>query len=505
MVAVLRRPPTFARPLTVLALIGVLVGLTASGGASHSKLGAGPSVLRPRGVEVPLKTGTSPALLQYWGGAVMRTNTTYAIFWLPSGTNLSFGGNNAGYEQTISQFFADVGHDSGTTGNVFGLDTQYYDTLSGGQTHIAYNSTFGGAIVATDPLPAQQCTDGTTYCVTDAQIQSEVASVVSAHGLPQDTSHAYFVFTPQGLGSCLGTGNSHCSYSYYCAYHNAFAGRNGTGTVAYGDMPWVYGISGCDMGQYPNGGQADPTINVLSHELSEAITDPVPNYGWLDATGSEIGDKCAWTFGTLSGSGKSEYNQTINGHHYFLQEEFDNASDACQLRAATAPSPAPAPAPAITSLSVSSGVDGAQVTINGSGFTGATAVKFSGTAATFSVASDTQIKTTVPAGATSGTIAVTTPQGSATSATFLVLPTVSSFTPAKAKVGTSVTIAGSGFTGATAVKFNGKAATFAVNADNKITATVPSGATSGTISVTTPSGTATSSSAFTVQSGSPAR
>jgi len=68
-------------------------------------------------------------------------------------------------------------------------------------------------------------------------------------------------------------------------------------------------------------------------------------------------------------------------------------------------------------------------------------------------------------------------------------------------VGTAVTLSGSGFIGATSVKFNGTSATtFTVSSDTQVTATVPSGATSGTISVTTPGGTATSATSFSVTS-----
>jgi len=78
-------------------------------------------------------------------------------------------------------------------------------------------------------------------------------------------------------------------------------------------------------------------------------------------------------------------------------------------------------------------------------------------------------------------------------------PKVTSFTPASGPVGTSVTLTGTGFTGATKVAFHGAAATtFSVSSAIKITATVPSGATSGTIAVTTASGTGTSATSFTV-------
>ena len=54
---------------------------------------------------------------------------------------------------------------------------------------------------------------------------------------------------------------------------------------------------------------------------------------------------------------------------------------------------------------------GAAVTILGNGLTGTTAVSFNGTAATFTVVSDTEITTTVPTGATTGRVQVTTPTG----------------------------------------------------------------------------------------------
>jgi uncharacterized repeat protein (TIGR03803 family) len=66
---------------------------------------------------------------------------------------------------------------------------------------------------------------------------------------------------------------------------------------------------------------------------------------------------------------------------------------------------------------------GASVLILGTDLTGATEVTFNGTQAKFTVTSATEIKATVPAAATTGTVDVTTPNGTLTSnAPFEVLP-----------------------------------------------------------------------------------
>jgi hypothetical protein len=81
-------------------------------------------------------------------------------------------------------------------------------------------------------------------------------------------------------------------------------------------------------------------------------------------------------------------------------------------------------------------------------------------------------------------------------------PTISSFTPAKAALGSVVTITGSGFTGATSVKFLGvAAANISVVSSTSIHATVPTLARSGKISVTAPGGVASSATIFTVLPG----
>jgi uncharacterized repeat protein (TIGR03803 family) len=140
------------------------------------------------------------------------------------------------------------------------------------------------------------------------------------------------------------------------------------------------------------------------------------------------------------------------------------------------------------------------VGILGGGFTGTTGVAFNGKAATYTVASGAYISTSVPAGATTGSVTAVTPGGTLTSIKkFRVTPVASSFTPTSGPVGTSVVITGNSFTGATKVTFGGVAATvFTVNSYSQITATVPAAAVTGKIQVSTPGGTASSPTAFTV-------
>src|SRR5208283_1873507 len=99
-------------------------------------------------------------------------------------------------------------------------------------------------------------------------------------------------------------------------------------------------------------------------------------------------------------------------------------------------------------------------------------------------------------------ITVTTPSGtSATSAadqfTYDPIPTVTGISPAAGPIagGTTVTVTGTGFTGATSVKFGSNAATsYVVNSATSITAVSPAGS-AGTvdITVTTPGGTSATS------------
>lgn len=349
--------------------------------------------------------------LTYHGGPVMRINKTYLIYWIPSGYSVS-----ANYKTLIDRFFGDVASDSGGTQNVYSVLNQYYDTTG----PIAYQSSLGGSAIDTDPFPAAvDCNPyivGLTRCLSDAQIQAEIESFIASKSWTTNSTTEFFMFTPNDVGSCDG---NLCAYNSYCAYHGVGADDP---NLNYANEPYSAFFDGCESGESPNGdAAADSEINLASHEHRAGINDEHFDAWYNDLTGNEGSDNCAWQFGAvLGGPPGAEYNQLVNGHQYYLQQEWSNDGSICLLRY-NGGSP---PGPTIMNFSPGTGTAGDGVVITGTNLTGASGVYFTGTAATsFTVDSDTQITATVPAGATSGPIAVAAPGGLTTSTDdFMITP-----------------------------------------------------------------------------------
>jgi len=282
--------------------------------------------------------------LVYHGGPVQHSSAIYAIFWVPSPYSFP-----AGYANLVSRYFSDVAHDGYKVSNVYASDTQYYDMSRGVKQFVPYSVSYSGAFAVTDPLPIDGCpnyllADGSfsTNCITDAQIETEVSTVIASHHLPTGLGAEYFVFTPQGLASCgdasaLVHGGCYAPLNYngYCAYHSSTT--TSQSAVLYADMPYI-AFDACSSGQSPNANPADALLSATSHEHNETITDPLGN-AWYDSQGNENGDKCATTYGApLGTTGSGQFNQVINGHDYWLQQEWSNRANAC-VQANTYPQP----------------------------------------------------------------------------------------------------------------------------------------------------------------------
>ena len=134
--------------------------------------------------------------------------------------------------------------------------------------------------------------------VADADIQAFVQGQVAQ----PDANGLYFVYLPPGVTVSLG-GSASCSS--FCGYHSDIGGKTFYAVMPYPDC------SGCV------GGLAtfDALTSTSSHELCEAITDPVPGQGYYDDANGEIGDICAW--------------QTKKLGDYTVQLEWSNATGRC--------------------------------------------------------------------------------------------------------------------------------------------------------------------------------
>jgi hypothetical protein len=347
------------------------------------------------------------------------------IYWAPAGYSFA-----SAYKTLINRYLTDAAHDSDKSTNVFSTLFEY----NGSNGYINYRLQRGTPITDTTAYPAAGCTrnvgpvysdnSGYTTCLDDAQVQNEINAQVAAHGFSRNLSHMYVMFLPKHVESCFYAGNpinQACTLNAspsaaYCAYHSDIvAGANNT---IYANMPFPIYASpipftcGSDAAfptnESPNGNtDADVEISPLSHEMSEAMSDPDVNTGWYDSSGFENGDECAYKYGATAGAAGAFYNQTINAHHYLTQEEFSN-NNFNLGQGGCLQTYIPAAKPAVTSMTSHAGTiaGGQALTITGKTFGGADSVRFGTTTVTFTIVDPTHIKVTTPAHA-AGVVNVT--------------------------------------------------------------------------------------------------
>jgi hypothetical protein len=293
-------------------------------------------------------------------------------------------------------------------------------------------------------------TDSTLLAIAPSQVAATVHMTVT---------------TPSGTSSTSGADQ----FTYTAAALPAVTAVTPTsGTMAGATTVAVTGSGFTGATAVSFGGTAAPSFTVVS-DTAITVTSPYHASGTVDIT-------VTTPSGTSTTSAADQYSYVyVSG-----------------------------PAPAVTAISPTSGTTagGTVVNVTGTGFTGATAVKFGSTAAaSYTVNSDTSLSATSPSGS-AGTvdILVTTPSGTSTATladqfTYVAasVPAVTGVSPSSGSTGggTAVSVTGTAFTGATAVSFGLFPATaYAVNSDTSITATAPVQA-AGTVdvTVTTPAGT----------------
>ena len=218
--------------------------------------GAGGLVAAPPRVLAP------SAQLTYRGGPLLTAVEVVTVFWGAAWDEATAQAT----AQSLNAFFQ------------FVVSSPYIDQLGEYNTpqQKIGSGRFAGTARVTDPAP------GTS--VTDSAIQQMLEGELAGKSLPAPTANmVYFALLPPGVSVVAG---SERSCQAFCGYHDRSAGG-----LFYAAVPYP-NCSGC-LG----GGDLEPLdalTSVCSHELAEAITDPVPGQGWYDDTNGEIGDMCAW-------------------------------------------------------------------------------------------------------------------------------------------------------------------------------------------------------------------
>jgi hypothetical protein len=276
---------------------GVGVGAAAPASASPT---TGPRIFRP----APSRTASGTGNLFYGGGPVQPAPAVYGVLW-----GSQWGSDPSGEAGILRSFFVGVGG-SGWLGTV----NQYCQGVGSTVCAESTNLTAGGAwFDSAASAPSHP---------TQSQLAAEAARA-AAHFGNRSVNAQYIV----------ATSHNHNSFGFgleYCAYHSTTSAQGAT--IAYVYLPYITD-AGASCGANFNGLGPNAGITIVAgHELAEAVTDPQPSSGWLDSSGAEIGDKCAWI---SSGQQGAASNIKLSTGTFPVQSlwsnDFNNGGGGCVI------------------------------------------------------------------------------------------------------------------------------------------------------------------------------
>ncbi len=235
--------------------------------------------------------GTGPLL--YNGGPIQTNPKMYIVFW-----GSSWNGSTGDPQGVKARMLAFLGIVGGSGWN--NSTTQYTQT---GGAHVGNQTgSLAGSYVDTTSSPPSR--------PSQSQMAAEAAKAAAKYG-DYSASAAYIVALPHNIKpSGFGT--------QYCAYHSTTTASGHT--IAWTNDPYLPDVgSSCGAGSVNSPGTLDGVSIVFGHEQGETETDPQPNTGWLDSSGAENGDKCAWT----------NLINNPNAGGYPTQPLWSNANNGC--------------------------------------------------------------------------------------------------------------------------------------------------------------------------------
>ena len=245
-----------------IAVCGVALALA----AAVTGVASAQDVTIKRSGIVPFRTGAAPlaaADLEYHGGYIQDHVAVYLVFW---GSQWASDAN--GVQDYVTNFFAGLG----TSADAWSTVTSQY-TGQGGAPTFAGSVLKGSWVDGAAAAPAQ---------ASASDVAAEAERAVSHFGVAVSNNLSVIVLSPQG------TQPDGFPNSGWCAWHSASPAG-----VPFTNMPYVLDVGG-SCGENSVGGRLDGFSVVGGHEYAETVTDPFPESGWVDASGEENADKCAW-------------------------------------------------------------------------------------------------------------------------------------------------------------------------------------------------------------------
>lgn len=250
--------------------------------------------------------------LIYGGGTggigVETAPKIYVVFW-----GSQWNSNDPSGEAAILQSFLSAVGSSAWLNTV----TQYCQGMASGTIYCNGSGTpagnQSGMLISTDVW----YDNGSVAPNKPKQSQIAAEAVRAAQhfgntGAGSNDTTQYVIATANGYNSS-GFGRQYCAYHSYAT--------SAYGDIAYTNLPYITD-AGSICGANFNGLGADAGITIVErHEAAETITDQFPSSGWVDSSGEEIGDKCAWI---SSGQGASADVIVSDGNSYPVQSLWSN-------------------------------------------------------------------------------------------------------------------------------------------------------------------------------------
>src|SRR5258708_5989093 len=305
-----------SRSLVALGASVLAVGAVPALGIAASAASSGSETVHESSVkDAHSGSASTTNNLYYHGGGVETGSDKVYIVWWGSQWNNNDPSGEASIQTSFFQGVGGSNWNNSVTQYCEGVATGSYSCSGGTSATNPGNVLWGTWYDNASAAPKRP---------SQSQLAAEAVRAASHFGNTGTGSNN----TTQYVISTATHSNASGFGSRYCAWHSSTS--SSYGTIAYTNMPYITD-AGATCGANSVSSLTAGTTIVGGHEFAETETDIFPNGGWLDASGAENGDKCAWI---SSGQGASADIKLTTGTfavQSLWSNAFNGAAGGCVL------------------------------------------------------------------------------------------------------------------------------------------------------------------------------